>query len=700
MEAVSKILIVDDKSENIFSLEQILAEVDATLITAKNGNEALIASLNHDFALAILDVQMPDMDGYELAELLRSEKKNRTLPIIFVSAVYSSDYHIFKGYETGAVDFLVKPFDDKILLGKVQVFLNLYRQKHELEYSKNLIRKQYNEYITHRKKLEERLKKANDELEQKVTDRTRELTQKNLELTREIEKRKKAEIAAEKSKNEWKDIFNAIGHMAMILDDDFTIMAVNKTTVEQMGLPIHDLIGKKCDEVIQPSNQMDPHCPLKAFLNQKNRSISGSVVREMHIKNLGKSFIVSCTPIWDTDGKLTKIIHIMTDISERKRLEKDLLQAHKMEAIGTLAGGIAHDFNNILTSILGYTHLIMLDAKEREDILDNAQEVYKAGLRATDLVRQILTFARKTDEEKASIRVDVIVKEVLKLLRSSIPTSIDIQSNIQSKSKVMANATQIHQVIMNLCTNASHAMENREGVLSIELKDTQIDSSQRDLLEKISPGRYLELKVSDTGTGISAEILDRIFEPYFTTKSVDKGTGMGLAMVQSIVGEGGGTIRVQSQPDVGTAFTVLLPITENEKTLPVSPPSVSTQSQGHGHILLVDDEPSITKFGQKLLEKSGYQVTTFNCPMEALRCFETQPDNFDLLMTDLTMPKMRGDALIRKVCAVVPELPCVLITGYGKEIDEATEKLDELKAILIKPLDRDKLLSSIHQLLK
>ena len=850
MGTVPKILIVDDKPENIFSLEQILADVETQLITATNGNEALISSLNHDFALALIDVQMPEMDGYELAELLRSEKKTRTLPILFISAVYSSDYHIFKGYETGAVDFLIKPFDDKILISKINVFLDLYRQKRELEHSKKLIRKQYNDLmasdvrfealvntipdivysidtdgrftfinnaieklgyqpteligmhysnimlpmevlgisrketlelnemtktelkksfrlfderrtgerkttgleirlmpkmgrhnvtgvvesigedavvvevnssgfyshtvdaeeklflgsigvirdITQRKKLENGLKRAKDDLECKVEERTRELTQKNHDLIREIEMRKKAEVIVKKAKDEWQNIFNAIGHMAMILDADYTIMAVNSTTVEKMGRPIHELVGRKCYELFCLSDhQVNPICPLP-----KQDGKVGVTVNELTLSSLNKTFIVSCTPILDAEGKLDKIIHIMTDISERKRLEKDLLQAHKMEAIGTLAGGIAHDFNNILTSILGYTHLIMMDVEKGSLIDEHSQEIYKAGLRATDLVRQILTFARKTDDEMAPIRVDVIAKEVLKLLRSSIPTSIEILSDIQAKSKIMANATQIHQVIMNLCTNASHAMEEREGVLRVALNEKSVDYSEKDLLNDITPGRYLELMVSDTGTGISPEIMDRIFEPYFTTKSMDKGTGMGLAMVQSIVHERGGTIQVKSQPDVGTTFTLLFPVTmDEEKDFPLPPTSTEPlQEQGHGHILVVDDEPTITMFGKRLLERSGYTVTTFNCPKEALACFKKTPDAFDMLVTDLTMPKIRGDELIRQIEAITPDLPCVLITGYGKELEKDTDYLKSLKAILIKPLDRTQLISTIQHLLK
>ena len=229
------------------------------------------------------------------------------------------------------------------------------------------------------------------------------------------------------------------------------------------------------------SHKIHTNCPAKKMTDKNQENII-----ESDIQSMNKSFIVSCTPIFDDTGKLKHIIRIMTDISERKRLEKDLIQAHKMEAIGTLAGGIAHDFNNILTSILGYTNLILNDAEKGTTLEEDLNEVYKAGLRAKELVRQILTFARKSEDETMSVRLDLIVKEVLKFLRSSIPTNIAIKNHIHSKSKVMANPTQIHQIVMNLCTNAGHAMDAEGGLLEVGLKDVSIDDSQTRYLDKHS----------------------------------------------------------------------------------------------------------------------------------------------------------------------------------------------------------------------
>ncbi len=844
MQEISKILIVDDKPENLFSLKQILAEANAEVISASNGNEALIAILNHNFALALLDVQMPDMDGYELAEFIRSEKKTRKLPIIFISAVYSSDYHVFKGYDSGAVDFLVKPFDARILLGKVNVFIKLDHQNRQLQRSEHLIREQYDNLkaselrfetlvntvpdivyridpegnftfvneaieklgykpkeligihfssiilptdvlpasrkevmksrqesqerikgpiglfderrtgkrkttgleirliskigssdligvlenigqnsivvevnssgfysdkienknkiflgtvgvirdITDRKRLEQGLKKAKDELEDKVNERTAELTRKNMALTLEIEKRQEAEQAAQKAKQEWKEIFDAIGQMAMVLDKDQTILAVNKSTVKLTGRLPDELIGKKCYEIFHLSDAPHVGCPAKNLLNS-----NGENTIELYIESLEKSFIESCTPIFDDQGALKQIIHIMTDISERKRLEKDLIQAHKMEAIGTLAGGIAHDFNNILTSILGYTQLILSDAQKGTAVEADLNEVYNAGIRAKELVRQILTFARKSEEEKMSIRLDIIVKEVLKFLRSSIPANIGIKDNIVSKSKVMANATQIHQIVMNLCTNAGHAMNAEGGVLEVTLEDTTIDSYQIKIRDDIAPGRYVRLTVSDTGSGIPTAIMDRIFEPYFTTKDPEEGTGMGLAMVQSIVKEAKGMVKVESKINQGTTFKIFLPITDEEKRVSAVVPDKIVQ--GQGHVLLVDDEIAITKLAKRSLERYGYQVTTANHPRQALTIFSQNPDDFDVVVTDMTMPDMKGDRLIKEIQSIRSGMPCVLCTGYSREIDQDTGSIKGLKTILIKPISQNDFVSTIQHLL-
>ncbi|WP_020585726.1 ATP-binding response regulator [Desulfobacter curvatus] len=667
MEIKQKILIVDDRPENIFSLKRVLAGIDTEIIEALTGNDALIASLHHEFALAILDVQMPEMDGYELAELLRSEEKTSSIPIIFMSAVYSSDYHVFKGYEAGAVDFLVKPFETRILLSKVNIFLELDRQKSELAASK-------------------------ETLEKKVAERTHELMAKNRELQAEIERRKKAEQSVRKAQKQWEEIFEAIGHMAVVIDDNHTIIAANRSAVKQIGMPKKALIGAKCHDIFHGSKNPIPDCPIK---KHKKGRLSPS---EMIIEIFDKTYIRSTTPVFEGNDNYTKFIAIFTDITRRKVLEKELLQAHKMEAIGTLAGGIAHDFNNILSALIGFSQLALKNAEKDSLMEDDLTEILNCGLRAKELVRQILTFARQSDEKYSYIHLDYIVKEVAKFIRSTIPSSIDLKTEVQSASLVFANPTQIHQVLMNLCTNSAHAMKNDGGILKISLTDERIDKKDTNSTQNPEPGNYVKLEVSDTGTGIALHVMEKMFEPYFTTKAQGEGTGMGLAMVQGIVKDIGGTIKVKTALGQGTIFTIFIPIADSEEIDPYTEEAIYP-SEGSEMILLVDDEPAITKVGKRMLEKAGYDVIIANTPCDALDLFKEKPAIFDLVMTDLTMPGMNGDKLTEKILEIRPDIPVVLCSGYQNKHVMDAEMKHLWHAFVQKPIKQEIFINTIRKVL-
>jgi len=537
-----------------FSLEQILKETNAQIIMAGSGNDALIASLNHSFAIALLDVQMPGMDGYELAEFLRGEEKTKEMPIIFVSAVYSSEHHVFKGYDAGAVDFLVKPYNPKVLLSKVNVFLTLDRQKKMLQAS------------------QDRLTGINDTLELQVQERTRELNNIIHELKVEIEKRELA--------------------------------------------------------------------------------------------------------------------------------EKELIQAHKMEAIGSLAGGIAHDFNNILSAVLGYTELSMDSVPEGSQLEENLGQVYAAGLRAKDLVKQILNFARKTDEDPKLVRMDLVAKEVVKFLRSTIPTSIEIKERIVSGSLILANPIKIHQLIMNLCTNAAHAMSD-SGVLSITLQGVSItpdDMPDMSLGKTLPPGTYQQLEISDTGCGIPGDIIDSIFDPFFTTKEINEGTGMGLAMVHQIVKGCGGEISVASEVGQGTVFSILLPTTQ-EKEAPQPIVDDLQLPRGTERILFVDDEQVICKIASRTLEKFGYQVTSKTDSEDAFSLFADQPAAFDLVITDMSMPHMSGDELTRKILALRPDMPVIIATGYSRRMTASHAVEIGARTLMPKPFSKETLATTVRKVL-
>ncbi|MGA3115424.1 MAG: PAS domain S-box protein [Syntrophobacteraceae bacterium] len=392
----------------------------------------------------------------------------------------------------------------------------------------------------------------------------------------------------------------------------------------------------------------------------------------------------------DTEGKLLYLEGFVEDISERKRaeeekakLEAELRQAQKLEAIGTLAGGIAHDFNNILQPMMGYTEMALNELSPSSPLRDGLEQVLSASLRAKELIRQILTISRSAQEQqRILIDISLIIKEALKLLRSSLPTSVEIRQNIRM-GVALADPTQIHQVLMNLCTNAAHAMDDN-GILEVRL--SHVDLSESDLADQsivdLKPGPHLRLTVSDTGCGMDASTMEHIFDPYFTTKEVGKGSGLGLAVVSGIVKRHEGAITVRSEPDKGTTFTIYIPSVDVQSETAMQVDDVL--QRGSERILLVDDEPAVMEMGTILLEHLGYNVTSQTDSVKALEVFRSSPDEFDLVITDYTMPKLRGLDFAMEVLRIRPDMPIVLCTGFSEKI--TPDSVKELGVeLLLKP---------------
>ncbi|MCP4692853.1 MAG: response regulator [Desulfobacterales bacterium] len=360
---------------------------------------------------------------------------------------------------------------------------------------------------------------------------------------------------------------------------------------------------------------------------------------------------------------------------EKEELEERLRQARKMEAIGALAGGVAHDFNNILGIILGNVELAMLDIPTWSPVHFNFDEIRTACQRARDVVKQLLSFSRKTRHARKPVKINTVIKESLKLLRASIPTIIDIHANIPKEcGAILADPTQIHQVLINLCTNAAHAMYESGGVLEVRLQEVEVREDVSPRYHDLKPDRYIKLTVSDTGCGIDPEIKDRIFDPYFTTKEMDKGTGIGLSVVHGIIEDHDGVISVESAPGKGAAFHIFFPVidewAEPELDIPVE------LLKGDERILLVDDEEAIVNLGQHMLERLGYHVDALTDPVEALELFRENSKNWDLIISDMTMPGMTGDKLLEEVLKIRPGMPIILCTGFSERIsrEEALEK--------------------------
>jgi signal transduction histidine kinase len=379
-------------------------------------------------------------------------------------------------------------------------------------------------------------------------------------------------------------------------------------------------------------------------------------------------------------------------------LGAELLQSQKMEAIGTLAGGIAHDFNNILSVIIGYAEMAEQDSTTGSMVKNDIKQVLKASHRAKDLVKQILTFSRHTTTEPVVIQAAAVINETIKLLRSSLPTTIAIRADIdQESSNILADPTQIHQILMNLCTNAFHAMEETGGILGISLKKKSLQWSDFPSESNVQPGDFLELSIADTGSGMAPEIQEKIFDPYFTTKEVGKGTGMGLAIIHGIVKSYGGFVTFESQAGEGTVFHVYFPaladaIQPGTKLLDLLP-------LGNESILFVDDEEILAEMGKQLLERLGYRVTVKQNSIEALSTFQNQPNQFDLIITDQTMPGMTGFDLAKKILQLRPGMPIILCTGYSTQVSKDKAISYGIKGFALKPLTKKDIAVLIRKVL-
>jgi len=385
-------------------------------------------------------------------------------------------------------------------------------------------------------------------------------------------------------------------------------------------------------------------------------------------------------------------------VEEKARLEQQVRQGQKMEAIGTLAGGIAHDFNNILAAILGFTDLAKYKLPKDSELVHDLDNVLQAGLRAKELVKQILAFSRQAEQERRPIEVYLVLKEALKLLRASIPTTIDFQLNIDETSgAVLADPTQIHQIIMNLCTNAYHAMRaNDSGLLGVTLRAVEIRGQEANAL--LRPGKYLELVVSDTGCGMTPAIMERIFDPYFTTKPHGEGTGLGLAMVHGIVTQYGGEIRVESALGRGTTLRVYLPQAESDGA-EIARIIAQQMPGGNERVLVVDDEPTVLAMHTAMLQRLGYRVTTLASSVEAQAEFASRPQEFDLVLTDMAMPGMPGDVLAYKIRQLRPDIPILMCTGFSEKLTPERAKAVGIGKIIMKPLLFRELATSIREFL-
>ena len=485
----------------------------------------------------------------------------------------------------------------------------------------------------------------------------------------------KSHTVLQESESKYRSMMEAMNDAVYICSPDYRIEYMNPAMIKKTG---RDAVGELCFKAIFDLEEKCPWCRYDQI--QQGKSLAFDVISPK-----GDQFYHASNAAIVRGDEAVSILTVLRDTTELKNLENQLIQAQKMESIGTLAAGIAHDFNNILSAIIGYTEIALQDLPMDSTLGENLAKVLQAGERARDLVKQILTFSHKSGKEREPVHVHLIVNEVLKFIRSSLPSTIRIQQQIEiGNDTVLADATQIHQILMNLCTNAGHAMREKGGILQVNLENVAFDSDSIDQYPDMNSRSYLKLTVSDTGQGMSPDILNRIFEPYFTTKERGSGTGLGMAVVHGIVTSHGGRIKVDSEPGKGSSFYVYLPVIDDaeksEKEVDMHLPA------GNERILFVDDEALLVDIGKQSLEKLGYRVVTMTSSIKALELFQAKPDQFDLVITDMTMPHMTGDRLARELMKINGNIPIILCTGYSNGIYEHRVKEMGISAFVMKPV--------------
>lgn len=507
--------------------------------------------------------------------------------------------------------------------------------------------------------------------------------------------------------SDWQFPFNAIADPVLILDEKLKVVRANEAAIELLSIDGTDLKGQYCYKLFRDAQEPCEFCPVPLVKKEKK-----PCNQEVKHSYLNRVYSVSCTPILN-QGEIDGYIYAVKDISHQRQLEKQLVQAHKMEAIATLAGGIAHDFNNILGAILGNADLLLyripqkgttenFDVSHEQittgEIIEHVDSIKRAGNRAKELVTQILDFSRQSEVKRRNFEISPLIKESCKLLRSSFPASIELKVSVASNiGPIMADPGQVQQVLMHLGNNAAQSLENSVGTIEISLREVEAGSAEQNRYPNLEPGRYVVLTVQDNGRGISENDLQRIFNPFFTTRSVGDGKGMGLAVLHGIILCHEGVIDVKSKLGKGTAFTVFFPRTHQGKALEEQ--VTVTLPGGSETILFVDDEQEIVAMRTRMLEYLGYTVLSATKPEDALRYFVEGKNKIDLLITDHTMPRMTGLQLSKAALEYDKELPIILCSGYSDPITPEEAQDAGICRFLAKPLDMHLLAIAIREIL-
>jgi len=655
-----RLLLVEDDKVDQMAFERFVKRENLPYDYAIAGSVAAAEEVlkSTGFDIIISDYMLGDGTSFELFDLYKN------VPVIITTG--SGDEGVaVEAMKLGACDYLIKdPEGNYLQTLPITVELALKRKQNETE-----------------------LQNYHERLESMVEERT-------AELQAEIVERKKAEATIRKSEEQWYRTFNSFTDIVTLQTPDLTIVKANQAAYLTLNLTWNTVIGHHCYELFHGVEEICPNCPLQATVETFKPYTS-----EIYHAELDKTLLVSASPIFDEQGDLEYIAHVAKDITEMKQLQGQLQQAQKMEAIGLMAGGMAHNFNNNLAIILGNIELAQIKMPAASDVIEYLKNAKIAVLRSRDLIQQILTFSRKGEKDIVPMQPALVVDETLTLLRSTMPSTVNLQQVISKSSRdvsINADPSRIQEVLLNLCTNSVHAMEEK-GDLTISLEAVLLQPQDLPAQYGGMPGRYVQLSVQDSGSGITEDAQKKIFDPFFTTKDVGKGTGMGLATVYGIVEQHNGMIKVKSVVGEGTTFEIYFPVIEFQQL--ESSSIIHDLPKGDENILFLDDDEMITNVWSQMLSEHGYKVSSMTSSTETLKLFTANPDYFDLVITDQTMPDVSGQDLIKELLKIKPKLLTILCTGYSSKIDEDKAKKLGIKAFCMKPLDLAELLEKTRRVL-